>query len=176
MKDNVNKISIIGGPGTGKSTLANNIGKELNLPIHHLDGTNYKPNWVQVDKKKRDENILKIADGESWVIDGTYKATLEERIGKSDLVIFLDYSTPAKVKGILSRYIKGRGKEKKEIPGCNEKMDWEFLNHTIHWNKEKRKLINDTLERNSDKEIMIFKNRTKLNKWYKNEFNKEIKV
>ena len=176
MKDNVNKISIIGGPGTGKSTLANNIGKELNLPIHHLDGANYKPNWVQVDKKERDENILKIADGESWVIDGTYKATLEERIGKSDLVIFLDYSTPAKVKGVFSRYIKGRGKEKKEIPGCNEKMDWEFFNHTIHWNKKQRKLINDTLEKNKDKEIMIFKNRTNLNRWYKSEFNKKIKL
>ena len=38
---NISKIAIIGGPGTGKSTLANNLGKELNLPICHLDGIHH---------------------------------------------------------------------------------------------------------------------------------------
>ena len=42
---NVNKISIIGGPGTVKSTLANNLGKELNLPVYHLDGIHYLDNF-----------------------------------------------------------------------------------------------------------------------------------
>ena len=36
--DVLKKVSIIGGPGTGKSTLANNIGKVLDVPIYHLDG------------------------------------------------------------------------------------------------------------------------------------------
>ena len=36
MLDNVKRISIIGGPGTGKSTLANNLGRELELAIYHF--------------------------------------------------------------------------------------------------------------------------------------------
>lgn len=41
--ENINKISLIGGPSTGKSTLAENMGRKLNLPIIHMDGLNYEP-------------------------------------------------------------------------------------------------------------------------------------
>lgn len=34
----INKVVIVGGSGTGKSTLAKNLGKQLNLPVYHLDG------------------------------------------------------------------------------------------------------------------------------------------
>lgn len=38
----INKVVIVGGPGTGKSTLAKNLGKQLNLPVYHLDGIKKK--------------------------------------------------------------------------------------------------------------------------------------
>ena len=165
---NINKISIVGGPGTGKTTLANNIGKELNLPIYHLDEKNYLENWVQRDEKERDKVFLEIANKDKWIMDGTYKSTLAKRMQKSEMIIFLNYSTLAK--------IKYRGEERPEIPGCKEKMDLGFIKHTITWNKQKRKLINSILDKNKDKKIMIFNNRVKLNKWYKKEFNKEIEI
>ena len=56
--ENISKIAIIGGPGTGKSTLANNLGKELNLPIYHLDSIHHLANWVPRDKEERDKIIL----------------------------------------------------------------------------------------------------------------------
>lgn len=37
----MNKISIIGGSGTGKTTLSNNLSKELNIKAYHLDGLNF---------------------------------------------------------------------------------------------------------------------------------------
>ena len=176
MIDNVNKISIIGGPGTGKTTLAENLGKELNLPIHHLDGKNYLENWIQRDTKERDNMILEIANKDKWIMDGTYRSTLEQRIEKSEMVIFLNYSTLAKVKGIITRTIKQGGKERPEIPGCKEKIDLEFIKLTMKWNKTKRKFIKEILEKNSDKEIITFNRRSKLNKWYKDEFNKGIEL
>ena len=110
----ISRIAIIGGPGTGKSTLANNLGKELNLPIYHLDGIHHLANWVPRDKEERDKIILEKTQEPKWVIDGTYKATLEERVKKADLIIFLNYSTIARLKGILSRHFKERGKEGKK--------------------------------------------------------------
>ena len=173
---NVNKISIIGGPGTGKSTLANNLGKELNLPVYHLDGIHYLDNWQARDKKERDKMILEKVSENKWIIDGTYRSTLEKRIENSDLVIFLKYSIIAKIKGIISRYLKNRGKERKEIQECKEQMSFEFLKQTINWNKTKLNSINEALEKNKDKKIIIFKNRKKLNKWYKKQFNKAIEL
>ena len=37
----MNRVCIIGGSGTGKTTLANNLGKDLNLPIYHIDGIHH---------------------------------------------------------------------------------------------------------------------------------------
>lgn len=100
MIENIKKISIIGGPGTGKSTLANNLGKELNLPVYHLDAIDYFKNWQKRDEKERDEIILEKTAEKKWVIDGTYRGTLEKRVEKSDMIIFLNYSSIAKLKGI----------------------------------------------------------------------------
>lgn len=171
---NVNKISIIGGPGTGKSTLADNLGRELNIPIYHLDTIDHLENWKKRDKKERDKMILDITKKDKWVIDGTYKDTLEERLNNSDLIIFLDYSTVSKLKGIFFRFFKYRGKERPEIPGCMEKMDWKFISFTINWNRKKRKLIKNILNKNKYNNLIILKNRNKENKWFYNEFNKKI--
>ena len=38
----VSKISIIGGPGTGKSTLSTNLSRVLNIPNYHIDSFNYE--------------------------------------------------------------------------------------------------------------------------------------
>ena len=172
---NTNKISIIGGPGTGKSTLAKNLGKELNLPICHIDAIHHLKNWEIRDKKERDKIILEKIKEQKWIIDGTYKDTLNQRIKASDLIIFLDYSTLAKLKGVLSRYFKYRGKEIPEIPGCIEKVNLYIIKCALKWNKTKRCNVVKELENNKNKKIIIFNNRKQLNKWYEKEFGKKIK-
>jgi len=174
--DTVTKISIIGGPGTGKSTLANNLGKTLNLPIYHIDGIHHLENWQIRDKSDRDKIILDTIKTSKWIMDGTYSSTLEMRVESSDMIIFLNFSTFARLKGILARYFKNRNKERVEIPGCKERMTLEFLKFTINWNKTKGKNINSVLEKYKNKKILIFTNRKQLNKWYKKEFGKKIEI
>ena len=171
----MNRICIIGGSGTGKTTLANNLGKQLNLPIYHIDGIHHLPNWEIRDKDERDKIILQKTDEERWIIDGTYRSTLKQRLEKSDYVIYLDYSTIAQIKGALERFIKNHGREKQEIPGCNEKMSWKFFFWVVNWRKNKRQTIIDTLQNVNNDKVHIFKTRKQLNKWYKDMFNEKIK-
>lgn len=173
---NVNKISIVGGPGTGKSTLAKNLGKKLNLPVYHLDQINFLENWEERDKEERDNIILEKVKENKWIIDGTYKKTLEERIKNADLVIFLNYSKLARLKGILSRYKNNKNKERFEIPGCEEKMELSFVKFTLSWEKTNKNFVKEILEKYNNKEILIFKNRKKLNKWYEKEFGEKIEI
>lgn len=56
----------------------------------------------------------------------------------------------------LDEHIENR---RKEIQGCKEQMSFEFLKQTINWNKTKLNSINEALEKNKDKKIIIFKNR-----------------
>lgn len=174
--ENISKIVIIGGPGSGKSTLANNLGKKLKIPVYHIDAIHHLKNWKMRDKQERDSIILKIINKPKWIMDGTYRTTLEERIQKAQLIIFLNYSVIARLKGIFSRYFKNRGGETPNIPGCKEKMTLEFIKCTITWYKTKGSTINSLLEKYKDKKIMIFKNRKSLNKWYKLQFGENMEL
>ena len=54
----IKKILIIGGPGMGKSTLADKISEQLNLPVCHLDAIHFQNNWTERNTRERDEIIL----------------------------------------------------------------------------------------------------------------------
>ena len=176
MLENANKISIIGGSGTGKTTLSESLSKDLNMPVYHIDGIHHLKNWEIRKKEETDKIIHDIIKKDKWIIDGTYTKTLEDRVKVSDLIIYLDYSTIAQVKGAMGRFIKNHGKEKPEIPGCKEQMSFKFFMLVVKWRKNKRQFIIDTLENIDKNKVIIFKNRRKLNKWYKKEIGKKINV
>lgn len=162
-----NKISIVGGSGSGKSTLSTILSKYLNLPAIHLDGINFKENWTKIDNKKRDEIILSKTSNDKWIIDGNYSNTIKSRFNSSDLIIWLDYSTFCQLKGIIKRYIKGRKKQRPEIPGCVERLNLKFLNYVLTYNKKKRHIIIDNLKDIPKEKILIFKKQKDLNNWLK---------
>ncbi len=162
-----NRISIIGGSGSGKSTLANILSNELNIPAIHLDSINYNANWVEIDKNKRDAIISSKANEERWIIDGNYNKTLKERLDKADLIIWLDYSTVAHLKGVCKRIFKNYNKEKPDIPGCKERIDFTFLRYVVTYNKRKRPKVLELLKNIPDEKILRFKRQKDLNKWLK---------
>ena len=176
IEKNINKISIIGASGTGKTTLSDNLGQVLNLPVYHLDGINYFKNWEKRDKEERDKIIAQIIDKDRWVMDGTYNSTLKQRLKNSDLIIYLDYSSVSQVKGVIGRYIKKHGKERKEIPGCEERMSLEFLLWVVNWRKNKRANILNIISEINNEKVLIFKNRRNLNKWFRDNFNTKMVV
>lgn len=166
---NWNRISIIGGPGTGKTTLSNELSKIFNIPATHIDGIHHLANWQIRDKNERDKMILDIVEQKKWIIDGTYKDTLKARLEKSDLVIWLDYPTYMLIKGVVKRWIKGGGKEKAEIPGCKEQLTFTFLKYVSKYNKNKRKIIEDNIKEIDSNKVIIFHKQKDLNKWLKDQ-------
>ena len=162
-----NRISIVGGSGSGKSTLCNILSKHLNLPAIHLDAINYNPNWVEIDKTQRDQIISSKAFEDKWIIDGNYSKTLKERFDKADLIIWLDYSTFMHLKGIFKRFLKTFNKERPEIPGCKERLDFTFIKYVATYNKKKRHVIVDFLKNVPNNKVLIFKKQKDLNKWLK---------
>ena len=162
-----NRISIVGGSGSGKSTLCSILSKELNLPAIHLDSINFDSNWVEIDKLKRDSIIADKTLEDKWIIDGNYNNTIKERFDKADLIIWLDYSTYMQLKGIFKRFLKEHNKERKEIPGCKERLKLNFVKYVVTYNKKKRHLIVDNLTDISKEKILVFKNQKDLNNWLK---------
>lgn len=159
------KIAIVGAPGTGKTTLANKLSEIFHIEATHIDGIHHLENWQIRDKSERDKIILDVVKNDEWIIDGTYKSTLKNRFEAADLIIWLDFSTLSQLKGIVSRYLKNKGIEKPEIPGCKEKLDKEFFFYVLKYNKNKRHYIVDNLEGIDKSKLLIFKDRKSVNKW-----------
>ena len=169
-----NKISIVGGPGSGKTTLADILSEIFNIPAIHIDGIHHLPNWKPRDKSERDNIIVSHINTDKWIMDGNYSSTMKQRFEKADLVIWLDYSTFSHIKGVFKRVFKNLNKEKKEIPGCKEKLDFEFLKCVINYNKSKRHIVLDNLGNIPKGKVLIFKKQTDLNKWIKSLTNEKI--
>lgn len=162
-----NRISIVGGSGTGKSTLCDILSKELNLPAIHLDAINFNANWEEIDKEERDKIIFARTSEDKWIIDGNYNKTLKKRFERADLIIWLDYSTIMQLKGILKRFLKTHNKERTEIPGCKERLNLNFIKYVITYNKKKRPVIIENLKDIPKEKVLIFKKQKDLNKWLK---------
>lgn len=151
--------------GVGKTTLTKELSVLYNLPKYHIDGIHHLDNWKKRDKQERDKILSDIIKTDKWIIDGTYKSTLVDRFKIADLVIWLDYSTFAQLKGIFKRLLTTYGKEKEEIPGCKERLNFTFVKYVFMYNKRKRIYIIDCINKCKPKELKIFKNRKLLNKW-----------
>ena len=170
--DKVNRISVIGAPGSGKTTLSFDLEKIYKLPVFNIDTIYQLPNWVMRDPKERDQMILEEADKDKWIIDGTFIDTLDYRINRADIVFFLDFSTFTFIKGIMKRLIKYYGKEKPDMPGCKERIDISFFFYVLTYNIKRRKYVIEVLNKYPQKDIRIFKKQKDLNAWVQEQLSK----
>ncbi len=151
----MNKVIVIGCPGSGKSTLSIELARITGLPLCHLDLLYWNTDKTAVDRAvfmERLENVLK---GDKWIIDGNYGATLEMRLSACDTVIFLDYPTELCLEGIRLR----RGKPRPDMAWIESEEDAEFVDFIINYNSVNRPKVLKMLSCNKEKTVIILKNR-----------------
>jgi adenylate kinase family enzyme len=96
------RISIVGTSGTGKTTLAKQISQSLAIPHVELDYLHWEPNWVETPNDVMREKVSQALTGNSWVVDGNYSQVRDIVWGRGDTVVWLDYSFPI----VMSRVIR----------------------------------------------------------------------
>src|SRR5262245_19550670 len=84
------RIMIIGGPGTGKSTLARRVAERLGLPVVHLDRHYWSLGWVAPEAAAWRCRVAELAGAEAWVMDGNYSGTFDLRLPRAQALIWLD--------------------------------------------------------------------------------------
>ena len=169
------RISIIGYSSSGKSTLAQNLGNILNIPVLHLDKVNFLPEWKERNKeesKKIVEDFIK--NNDKFIIDGNYiKFVYDLRMKLSDKIIFLDFDRITCLFQAFQRYNKYKGKVRDSMTeGCYEKLDWDFIKWILFdgRNEERINRYNKIIEEYKDK-IIILKNRKEVD-----DFVEKIKI
>lgn len=159
----MNKVIVIGCPGSGKSTFARALHKATGLPLFHLDMMNWNADRTTVPKQVFLERLEKIIAQDLWIIDGNYGSTMELRLCACDTVFFLDYPLEVCLDGIKLR----RGKERTDMPWfeATDEEDEEFIAFIRNYNSVSRPVIMKLLDKYSSKNIVLFKSRDEASRY-----------
>jgi adenylate kinase family enzyme len=85
------RIHIIGGPGSGKTTLAQRFSTHLNLPFYELDVIGWEGGFgLERPPEARLHDTKQIAMQPSWVTEGSFLGWTEELFRSADYIIWLD--------------------------------------------------------------------------------------
>ena len=149
------KVIVIGCPGSGKSTVSRALHNKTGIPLYHLDMMYWNADKTTVEKSVFLERLSAVLQKNEWIIDGNYGSTMELRMAACDTVIFLDYPLDVCLDGIKER----RGKPRSDMPWIETEEDAEFIEFIKNYNEQQKPKVLELLEKNSDKNIIIFKSR-----------------
>lgn len=153
------RVTIIGCPGSGKTTFTKSFGEILSRPIIHLDKMLWGANWQMLPYDERQVIHNELVSADSWIIDGMWRSHLPERLDRATTVIFLDYKRGISMCRAINRRIKFRGKQRDDIAdGCLEKLDNYFLNYIWTFRRKVRPFIIDSLATRSQLQVVTFRN------------------
>ncbi|BCL78280.1 hypothetical protein ccbrp13_07450 [Ktedonobacteria bacterium brp13] len=100
------KVHILGAPGSGKTTLAQDLSSQLHIPHYDLD----KVNWEQ-------ENAIALASQPAWIAEGIY--LIEPMLYHADYIVWLEVSWPVAAWRMIRRHILNSLHGTNPYPGIN---------------------------------------------------------
>lgn len=167
---NYNKIAIVGPRGSGKTTISDQLSKDLSLPVFHMDEIMWSANWEAVSKDEYIKIHDELINKDKWIIDGSVDEDMKNRLSSADLVIYIDYPVVISTYRFMRRYLSrcinlllNNGKKIPEEPfiTCIKKMFNQLL-----YKYENRNILS-LIERSNIKRLV------KLKYFKKTSFNSE---
>ena len=101
--DSVRRIAVVGGVGSGKSSLARRLARRAELPYVELDSLRYLPHWKKVAEQTFFDEVVRNAGASEWVIDGNYELTRDIVWIRAQVLIWVDYPLRIVVWRLLKR-------------------------------------------------------------------------
>jgi adenylate kinase family enzyme len=164
------KVLVIGSGGSGKSTVAAQLGELLELEVNHLDKFYWNPGWVETAPDEWIKTVTELVNRDSWIIDGNYSGTLELRLRQCDTIVFLDLPRFLCLWRIVKRFFVYRDGTRPDMAeGCREDLSFEFVSWVWNYpNRSRPKVIRLLQQYAAGKQIFRLRSRNEVKQFLAN--------
>ncbi len=102
------RISVVGNSGSGKTRLAQRLAEVLAVRYVELDSIHHLPNWKPIAPDQFLAEVAAIAATQQWVIDGNYRAVVCDGPvwQRADTVVWLDLPRRVVMRQVVTRTIR----------------------------------------------------------------------
>lgn len=134
------RIHLIGGPGSGKSSVAGALSRRLGVPAYDLDDLFWASRasgyGVRAAAEERDRRLAAIVAQDGWVIEGVYYGWLGPSFDRADLVIELSPSVWIRHWRVIRRFVLRRlrraGSKRESLADLWRLLRWSHTYETRH--------------------------------------------
>jgi adenylate kinase family enzyme len=154
------RICIMGPSNSGKSTLAQAIGRAKSLEVVHLDRLHHLPDTDWVPRPPNEFTALHDAaiTGERWVIEGNYTRLLPQRLERATGFILLDVPTTTS----LYRYVRRCWFERDRrgaLEGGRDSVKWDMIRHILIPTRANRNRYRTMFDNISLPKVQLYSNK-----------------
>lgn len=100
------RISVVGAPGSGKTTVARRLARSLGVSHVELDGIFHQPGWAELPEVEFRRRVGGALRGDGWVVDGNYLAVQDLVWERADTVVWLDLPRPLALRRVVARTLR----------------------------------------------------------------------
>ena len=138
------------------------LAQKTGLPLYHLDMMYWNADKTTVEKSVFLERLTDVMNRETWIIDGNYASTMEQRMAACDTVFFLDYPCNVCLDGVKKR----RGMPRRDMPWIETEEDAEFIGFIKRFQEEQRPQIMALLQKYSEKTVVVLTSREEADAFF----------
>ncbi len=121
------RVVVTGTSGSGKTTVAREAARALDLPHIEFDAYRHGPNWTETPDDLFRSCLSKVLKGEKWVADGNYSVARDVVWPRATTLVWLDYPIHVVMWRLFWRTIR-RGVLREELwNGNKENLWWHFV-------------------------------------------------
>lgn len=133
------RVSVVGSTGSGKTTVARAVAETLGYPYLELDSVYHQPGWIPLPDDEFRSIVSEFVAQESWVIDGNYThgGVLDLSWQRADTVVWVDPPKRTVMQRVVRRTVR-RAVTREELWNGNREplsnfTSWDPEENIIRW-------------------------------------------